>query len=339
MSQSTTKLSAWKSLGIVAIGALGLIHLLTRKSNSGSKSKGKRLVGIELGGTNSKIALIEFSNSSSENIGVPVIIKRAEIKTSTPEETLAALLNNVKDLDFEAIGIASFGPLNLNKKDPGYGTVTSTPKQGWQNFKMLDFINKQNSKPISIDTDVGAAAAAEYILGNHGVNSLVYVTVGTGVGIGIVSDGKILHGLTHPEGGHICVRLIPEDKFEGVCPYHKNCLEGLTTNQSIGKRFNIDKDQIQTIDENDDVWRYVANYLAQLCLNLTLTLSPEVIIMGGGVLHQKNLLTWIKKEFTTLLNDYVQHPKIKDIDNYIKTPFLKDDVGLIGGALLTLLDN
>lgn len=165
MSLSTNKSSNWRSIGLVAIGALGLIHLLTRKTKSKSKRNGKRLIGIELGGTNSKIALIEFENTGSGSLTVPKILKKEEIKTSTPESTLETLYNHIKDLEFDAIGIASFGPLNLNKKDPGYGTVTSTPKPGWQNFKMLDFLNKQNSKPISIDTDVGAAAAAEYILG------------------------------------------------------------------------------------------------------------------------------------------------------------------------------
>jgi predicted NBD/HSP70 family sugar kinase len=167
MSISANKSSNWKSIGLVAIGALGLMHLLTKKSKPKSKPKSKRLIGVELGGTNSKIALIEFSNTDSGNLSLPTILFKQEIKTSTPEETLGTLYNHIKDLDFDAIGIASFGPLNLNKKDPGYGTVTSTPKPGWQNFKMLDFINKHNTKQISIDTDVGAAAAAEYILGNY----------------------------------------------------------------------------------------------------------------------------------------------------------------------------
>lgn len=165
MSISNAKSANWKSLGLVALGAFGLLHLITRSKKSKSNSKGKRLIGIELGGTNSKIALIEFKPNEKGDLSVPVIIKKKEIKTSTPEETLGSLASFMEEFEYEAIGIASFGPLNLNKKDPGFGTVTSTPKPGWQNFKMLDYLSKSIPKQISIDTDVGAAAAAEYILG------------------------------------------------------------------------------------------------------------------------------------------------------------------------------
>jgi len=225
----------------------------------------------------------------------------------------------------------------LDKTDDRWGSITTTPKPDWPNFPLTQFLrNNYKVTNTYIDTDVNAAALAEFTLGKHNCReSLAYVTVGTGVGVGLIVNGHPVHGLTHPEGGHISVKILKEDEdYTGVCPYHGNCLEGLVTNNSIAKRLGVSINDLPNVGDDDPVWGRVAHYLAQLCLNITLLVSPEVIVLGGGVLNQPTLLPAIHKEFRKLLNEYVKHSKLTVIENYIRRPGCGDDAGLFGAALL-----
>jgi fructokinase len=252
-------------------------------------------------------------------------------------------VNQIRDFlrseHYEFIGISSFGPLCLDQKNPSFGYITSTPKVAYRNFPILQQIqSKTSANHYGFDTDVNAPAYAEFHLGNHDVKeSLVYVTVGTGVGIGVIANKKTVHGLVHPEGGHIIVRRHPEEDptFKGVCPYHSDCLEGLVTNNSIAARLGKDIHSLHTLDDSEKVWTLVGYYLGQLCLNLTLILSPEVILIGGGIMNRKIIFQHIYRAFPLLLNEYVDHPKLKidQLSHYIREPKLSN-VGLIGAMML-----
>jgi len=337
-SNSLTDKKLLYVLGGLTLG-LGALFAINKASKKDKKAKKltENLIGIEMGGTGSKISIINRRWNTSTNKYDYQVMSRFGVDSTTPEETVSRLLEFIRGQEFTQIGIASFGPVCLNPKDPYFGCITTTPKLQWQNYPLLATVKqKSGCENVFMDTDVNAAALAEYELGNHNVNSLIYVTVGTGVGVGVVVDGKPVHGLTHPEGGHISVSLDPYDQdYEGVCPYHKNCLEGLVSNNSIGKRLGLSTvHDLPTVDKDHKVWEVCANYLAQLCLNITLLVSPEVIILGGGIMNQPTMLSLIHKNFTKLLNNYVDHPKLKEVHTYIKLPTLGMDAGVLGGAVL-----
>lgn len=336
--QLTTILGVGLSVGL---GLLIAARLSRKNDKSSAKKESTNILGLEMGGTGCKISLINKRWNKTTGKYDYQIVSRHETESTSPTETVDRLLAFIQGSEFSQIGIASFGPVCLNKNDPAYGSITSTPKLQWQHFSLLKYIREKTScQDISIDTDVNAAALAEYKLGNHNANSLIYVTVGTGVGVGVVVDGKPVHGLTHPEGGHIFVRLAQADQdFEGVCPFHKNCLEGMVTNVSIAKRLGKTVHELPSVQEDHEVWGTIAYYLAQLCLNLTLIASPEVIVIGGGIMNQPTILGNVHTKFTELLNNYVDHPRLKDVKNYIKLPTLGNNAGLLGGAVLCEHDN
>ena len=219
-----------------------------------------------------------------------------------------------------ALGIGSFGPIDLNTASSTYGYITSTPKAGWRDCDVVTPFKSLNV-PISFNTDVNTAALGEFLHGHHGtdVHTLVYVTVGTGIGAGVVTNGHILDGvLLHPEAGHILVRRHKADEFEGVCPFHGDCLEGLTTANSVAKRLGIDIHDLKNVSDDDGVWDQAAYYLAQLCVNMTLILSPHVIVLGGGSLQRRSLFPRIREHFTKLMNGYIRHEKVLTaLDRYI----------------------
>lgn len=165
--------------------------------------------------------------------------------------------------------------------------------------------------------------------------SLVYITVGTGIGVGVVANGKVVHGLVHPEGGHMSVKKMKEDEdFKGVCPFHGDCLEGLCTNVSIAARKKIGVDDLAKLSDDDPIWTSIANYLAQAILNVTLILSPERVVIGGGIMHRKILLPMVHKEFVQLLNKYVEHPVLEKPEDYIIYPHYYPQNGVIAAVLL-----
>lgn len=195
-----------------------------------------------------------------------------------------------------------------------YGFITSTPKLAWQDFDVVSYF-KHTGVPVGFNTDVNTAAYGELVYGEHGpdVKSAVYVTVGTGIGAGVVAEGHMVQGILHPEAGHIMVRRHAADsaeKFKGVCPFHGDCLEGLATANAIAARLGVTIHDLKGLPEDHPVWDIEAYYLAQLCVNMAMIVSPHVIILGGGVLKRQSLFPRIRAHFVQMVNGYLRVPKM-----------------------------
>ena len=286
-----------------------------------------RLGALEAGGTKMVCAIGDENGNVFERMSFP---------TRMPEETMPDIINYFRERPVEALGISSFGPLNLNKQDPNFGDITTTPKPGWQNYPLLRTLAAALNVPVGIDTDVNGAALAEARLGaGRGLDSLVYYTIGTGVGGGAVVEGRLLHGLVHPEMGHMLLRPCKDDPApHGFCPYHDGCLEGMATGVAIEKRWGVPAAQLPP---EHIAWDIEAEYLAQMCANTIVILSPKKIVLGGGVMHQVHLFPKIRRRTLELLNGYVANDTIlHDIDNYIVAPRLGDNAGAAGSLLLAL---
>ena len=264
------------------------------------------------------------------------VLERASFPTKMPEETMPNIIEYFQGKDIAALGISSFGPLNLDPSSPNFGDITTTPKPGWANYPLRRTLMEALNVPVGIDTDVNGAALAELKLGaGVGLDSLVYYTIGTGVGGGAVVEGKLLHGLVHPEMGHMLMRPHPQDPSpKGFCPYHDACLEGMANGPAIEKRWGV---SAKELPPEHIAWDIEAEYLAQMCVNTIVTLSPKKIVLGGGVMHQMHLFPKIRRRTQEILNNYVAHDAInRDIDNYIVPPALGDNAGAAGSLLLAL---
>ena len=242
------------------------------------------------------------------------------------------------------MGVASFGPVCLDRTSPNYGNITTTPKQAWQHFPLLRKLNEgfgfdseERREKVFFDTDVNVPAMFEFVeaqkRGDSSVKeSLCYVTVGTGIGIGLIINGRCVHGMMHPEGGHVRVPLNPLERsdyngFVGVCPFHGNCVEGLCTNVAIKERLGLESvEACIELADDDKIWDVVGSYLGDFCANLYLTVSVEKIIIGGGVCARKVLMQKIRQRFVASLANYVQLPQIsaKNIDSFIVRPSMED---------------
>ena len=264
---------------------------------------------LEAGGTKMVLAI---GNENGE------ILEQVSIPTETPSITIPKIIEYYKGKEIAALGIGSFGPIDLDKKSKTYGYITSTPKLAWANYDLVGNIKKELPLPIGFDTDVNGSALGEATWGiTKDVESSIYITIGTGVGIGVYQNGGLLHGMLHPEAGHVLLSKHPDDKFEGVCPYHPNCLEGLASGPSIEKRWG--KKAIE-LKDNQKVWEMEAYYIAQALVGYILTLSPHRIVLGGGVMHQEQLFPLIRSKVTELLNGYVRTSQINDMEHYIVLP-------------------
>lgn len=281
-----------------------------------------QIAAIEAGGT-------KFVCAIANDQGC--VVDRVSFLTKNPEETMKEVINYFKNKEFDAIGLGCFGPIEPSKNSSKYGYITSTPKVNWQNYDIVGRLKAEFSCPIGFDTDVNGAALGELIHGAaQGLNSCLYITVGTGIGAGTVVEGKMVNGLLHPEMGHIYVRRHPKDVYQGNCPYHKDCLEGLAAGPAIEKRFNK---KAFELDQNHLAWEFESYYLAQALMNYILVLSPEKIIMGGGVMKQKQLFPLIKDHLKVLLNGYINKVELFK-DDYIVSPKLGDNAGIVGCAMI-----
>ena len=236
--------------------------------------------------------------------------------------------------ELAAIGIAAFGPLDLNPQSPFYGYITNTPKPGWQNVDILGAIRQAFPLPVGFDTDVNGAALGEHRWGAaQGLDTFLYLTIGTGIGGGGMIGGKLMHGLLHPEMGHIRVpHDLKRDPFPGVCPYHGDCLEGLASGPAIAQRWGRPAENLPV---DHPAWVLEADYLALALTNLICTLSPQRIILGGGVMKQSTLLPAIRRRVQALLNGYIQSVQmLENIHEYIVPPQLGDRAGVLGALAL-----
>ena len=285
-----------------------------------------RIGAIEAGGT--KI-VCGYGNEQG------IIEDRVSFPTEQPEKTLEKVVAYFKDKQVEAIGVGSFGPINIDPASPEYGYVTTTPKPGWTNYPFLPTLKKAFDVPFGWDTDVNAAAFGEATWGAaKGLDSCVYYTIGTGVGVGVYAEGKLVHGLVHPEGGHILTRRHPDDTYEGFCPYHGDCLEGIAAGPALEGRWKVKGSELP---EDHPAWAMEAFYIGQAVAGTILMLSPKKVILGGGVMHQKQLFPLIREEVRRNLNGYVRASAVLEgIDDYIVPPGLGDNAGLCGSLALGL---
>lgn len=273
--------------------------------------------GIEAGGTKMVCAVMDDEGK---------IIDRVSFPTLGKDETLKNMVDYFKGFEIASLGIASFGPIDLNKLSDKYGCILRTPKEGWENVSFVEPF-KELGVPIGIDTDVNGAILGEVVYGSaKGCESAIYITIGTGIGVGLYINGGLAHGLMHPEAGHILMTKHPEDKYDGCCKFHKNCFEGLACGPSIQKRWG--KPAVELYNESI-VWEIESYYIAQAVADYCLCYSPEKVVLWGGVMHQDGLYDMIREKVADILNGYIPLPK-----DYIIPPSLGEDTGVIGAALI-----
>lgn len=282
--------------------------------------------GMEGGGTKFVCAV---------GTGPDNIIDEIRFPTTTPLETLEQAVAFFKKYNLAAIGLAPFGPLDLNPASPGYGSITATPKPGWSNADILGPIRRQFDVPMTFDLDVNAAAFGEFswVPENQGLKSLVYFTIGTGIGAGVIINGKVVHGLTHPEAGH--VRLphdLQSDPFPGACPFHGDCFEGLANGPAISKRWG---QPAESLPANHPAWDLEANYIAFALTDIICLLSPQRIVLGGGVMEQPQLFPLVRQKVRENLNGYIPSPVITGtMKEYIVSPGLGKRSGILGAMAM-----
>ncbi|WP_312598071.1 ROK family protein [Brevundimonas sp.] len=284
--------------------------------------------GIEIGGTKT---LVGFG-SGPDDLGAIV-----RIETTTPEATMAAVADvlwaRAHSEGLKGVGVASFGPVRIAPDAPDHGRILKTPKPGWSGADLLAPLRRFGA-PIGLATDVGGAALAEGRWGAcAGIDDHVYVTVGTGVGMGVVANGRLVHGALHPEAGHMSVRTAAHpDPFAGVCPFHGDCLEGLVCGPALAARLGRPG---ETVGEDDPVWDIVAGHLAQMAANLTYVLAPRRIVIGGGVGGAEHLLVRVRKTLGDRLAGYLPHLIGDDaLRDYIQPPRLGARCGVLGALIL-----
>ena len=263
------------------------------------------------------------------------IIAETRFPTTTPDETLDQAISFFKKYMLVGIGLAPFGPLDLNPASSGYGSITATPKPGWRNADILGPFRKQFDLPITFDVDVNAAAFGEFawVPENQTLESLVYFTIGTGNGAGVIIHGKVVHGLTHPEAGH---KILPHDRqkdpFRGVCLFHGDCFEGLANGPAITKRWG---QPAESLPENHPAWELEANYIAHALTTVICLLSPQRIVLGGGVMQQLQLFPLIRQKVREDLNGYIPSPVIKGtMSGYIVPLGLGKRSGILGAMAM-----
>ncbi|CCI63432.1 fructokinase [Streptococcus dysgalactiae subsp. equisimilis AC-2713] len=275
---------------------------------------GKLYGSIEAGGTKFVCAVGDEEYT---------VVDKTQFPTTTPEETIAQTIAYFKafEADLAGIAIGSFGPIDIDPSSETYGYITTTPKPGWANVDLLGRLSTAFEIPFDVTTDVNSSAYGE-ALARPGVESLVYYTIGTGIGAGAIQKGEFVGGLGHTEAGHTYVMAHPEDVehgFLGVCPFHKGCLEGMASGPSLEARTGT---RGEFIEQDASVWDVQAFYIAQAALQATMLYRPQVIVFGGGVMAQDHMVMRVHEKFKTLLNDYLPVP---DLPDYIVTPAVADN--------------
>ena len=282
------------------------------------------LAGIDAGGTTYKCALASLDGEIITSRRIPVTTPEATINLSCTYlfEELTA-----RNLDLMRLGVASFGPIDVDPASSTYGSILTTPKPFWNEAPVRTMLQERMGVEVVVDTDVNGALGAEMKWGAaKDATTAAYMTIGTGIGAGIYANGAFLGRPSHPEFGHIRMQRHPADNFEGVCPLHSDCLEGLASAPAIAARFG----DPTALPDDHIVWEMESFYLAQACLSLSLTIRPQVIILGGGVMLRDGLLERVRSSYAQLNNGYL------DDTLRIERPDLGDNAGLKGGILLAM---
>lgn len=282
-------------------------------------SPGLTYGAVEAGGTKFVCAV----GSEPDNLQV------TQFPTTNPVETINEAIRFLREAGggkLAAIGIGSFGPICTDRRSPQWGHITSTPKLAWRNADLAGPIRDALVVPVGFATDVNAAAWGEARWGAaQRVSSFLYLTVGTGIGGGAVDDGRIIHGASDPEMGHIRVpHNSVEDPFPGCCPYHGDCLEGLASGPAIQQRWGRPADELPP---DHPAWALEARYLGHAIVNSVCTLSSSLVILGGGVMRQPQLFPLVRTEVARLINGYVAVPEIVP-------PTLGDRAGVAGALVI-----
>lgn len=282
------------------------------------------LGGIEAGGT-------KFVCAVGKEDGT--IIDRIEFPTTMPDETIEKVIRYFRQFSLQAIGIGSFGPVNNDKTSKTYGTITATPKAGWRHYPFLQTVKNEMKIPVGFSTDVNAAALGEFLFGEaRNLDSCLYITIGTGIGAGAIVEGWLLQGLSHPEMGHIYIRRHPDDVYQGKCPYHKDCFEGLASGPAIEARWGK---KAADLSDMNQVWELEGYYIAQALAQYILILAPKKIILGGGVMQQKQVFSYIYQYVPKNMNNYLDFSELSvNIGDYIVPPRLGSNAGIIGTLVL-----
>ncbi len=292
--------------------------------------KTQRIAGVELGGTKCIVVLSDASGA---------ILEQHAVATQAPGETLDAITAHLARWwdagGFDALGIASFGPLDLDSRSPGYGTITTTAKPGWRDAPVLATLTERFDVPVAFDTDVNGAALAEGRWGAaQGLRDYAYVTVGTGVGVGLIVNGAPTRGIGHCEAGHMRVARLPHDHWAGACPYHGACVEGLAAGPAIAARVGA---PAETLPRDHAVWESVVEAVAQMLQALAAATGPRRFLVGGGVLGARpDLIARIDARVRALVGDYLALPPASATAPYVSVPGLGAAAGPLGPIALAL---
>ena len=263
------------------------------------------------------------------------ILDKCVIPTETPEKTMPEMIDYFKKKKIEALGIGTFGPVDVREDSPTYGRILDTPKTAWRQYDLGKNLQEALQVPVKVDTDVNASCLGEMTFGDSKeLKNIIYITIGTGIGAGVAVNGSLLHGMLHPEAGHILLRKSSKDSYEGKCPYHKTCFEGLASGPAIEERYGK---KAWELADNMEVWELEGDYIAQALTNYILMFSPERIILGGGVMHQTQLMQIIHSKTLKYLGGYLNTSQLKNIESYITLPSLEDNQGILGALQLAVM--
>ncbi len=284
-----------------------------------------RIGALEAGGTKMVCAIGDENGTIFEQVSIP---------TTVPDETMPKIVDYFKDKNIEALGIACFGPVDVRKESPTYGYIVKTPKKAWVDFDIMGTLKRALGVPTGFDTDVNGSLLGEVTWGaGRGLTDVAYITIGTGLGGGIMSGGQLIHGMLHPEIGHVKMIPAPGDTYKGHCPFHGSCLEGMACGLAIEDRWGKPGKDLVDVPE---VWEYESDYIAQGIVMLLLTVSPQRIILGGGVMHQMQLFPLIRAKVAEKMNNYLDTKELADLDTYIVPAGCNDDQGIMGAIKLGL---
>jgi fructokinase len=283
--------------------------------------------GVELGGTKCIATLARG----------PEILAQETVATTSPDETLGSIERTLRrwwdEERFAALGVASFGPVDLDRSSSTYGSITTTAKVRWCGTDVLKRVAARFPIPVAFDTDVNGAALGELLWGaGRGLSDFAYITVGTGVGVGLIVNGAPVHGFGHPEIGHVRVARLPGDDWPGACPFHGGCVEGLASGSAIEAR--LAGRPVADLAAGDPIWRSVAHAIAQLCHTLVCATAPQRIVVGGGVMsRQPHLLPMVQQMLEESLAGYLPLP---GEGAYVRAPGLGDRAGPLGSIALAM---
>ena len=279
---------------------------------------------IETGGTKIICAKVDKAGEIKEDLRFPT--------GDNPEAAVKQITDFFADSGIDALGIGTFGPVCLDSKSQRYGSILETPKTAWRNYPLLERLSENLQVPMLIDTDVNCACLAESVCGAaKGLDSVIYITIGTGIGVGVYINGDTLKGMLHPEAGHIMLKRVEGDNFQGICPYHKDCFEGMAAGPALEQRAGRPAYELSA---DDAIWDIEAAYIGAAIADYTLTYSPQRIVLGGGVMEQKHIFGKIRDCTSNTLAGYIRTAELDNMSEYIVPAGLDGRQGIIGAYLL-----